>query len=130
MYPVLFKIGPLTIYSLGIFWALGALAAAWIVSLELKRSGYDPELAGNVVIAAAIGGLLGARILFILEEWNNFIQAPFDLIFSGSGFSWYGGLVGGALAAGWLCRTASSSTGECAQIRCRSTRATGTTAVR
>ena len=102
MYPVLFKIGPLTIYSLGIFWALGALAAAWIVSLELKQYGYDPELAGNVVIAAAIGGLLGARILFILEEWNNFIQAPFDLIFSGSGFSWYGGLVGGALAAGWV----------------------------
>lgn len=99
MYPVVFNFGPFTVYSLGIFWALGALAAVWIVRLELKRYGYDSELAGNAVIAAAVGGLLGARLLFILEEWNNFTQAPFDFLFSGSGFSWYGGLVGGALAA-------------------------------
>ena len=102
MYPVVFNFGPLTVYSLGIFWALGALAAVWIVRLELKLYGYDPDLAGNAVIAAAIGGLLGARLLFILEEWNNFTQAPFDFLFSGSGFSWYGGLVGGALAAAWV----------------------------
>ena len=51
MYPVLFKIGPVTIYSLGLFWALGALAAR-IVRLELKRYGYDPEIAGSVVFAA------------------------------------------------------------------------------
>ncbi len=34
MHPVLFKIAPLTIYSLGLFWALGAFVAAWIVRLE------------------------------------------------------------------------------------------------
>jgi prolipoprotein diacylglyceryltransferase len=56
MYPILFEIGPFTIYSLGLFWALAAFIAGWIVRLELKRYGYDPELAGNVVIAAAIGG--------------------------------------------------------------------------
>ncbi len=77
MYPVLFTIGPLTIYSLGLFWTLGALAAAWIFRLELKRYGYDPEVAGSVVFAAVIAGLLSARLLFILEEWENFTQAPF-----------------------------------------------------
>src|SRR5436309_10833140 len=102
MYPVLFKIGPITIYSLGLFWALGALAALWILRLELKRYGYDPEIAASGVIAAAIAGLLGARLLFILEEWNSFTRAPLDFIFSGAGFSWYGGLVGGALAAAWV----------------------------
>ena len=99
MYPVLFTIGPLTIYSLGLFWTLGALAAAWIFRLELKRYGYDPEVAGSVVFTAAIAGLLGARLLFILEEWENFRQAPFQFIFSRAGFSWYGGLFAGALAA-------------------------------
>ena len=99
MHPVLFEIGPFTIYSLGAFWALGALAAAWIIRLELKRYGHDPEMAAAVVTASAIGGLLGARLLFILEEWESFTQAPFDFIFSGAGFSWYGGLFGGALAA-------------------------------
>jgi hypothetical protein len=54
MYPVLFTISPLTIYSLGLFWTLGALAAAWIFRLELKRYGYDPEVAGSVVFAAVI----------------------------------------------------------------------------
>src|SRR5438445_11924329 len=97
MHPVLFKIGPLTLYSLGLFWALGALAAAWIVRLELKRYRYDLDLAGSVVTAAAVAGLLGARLLFILEEWESFPRAPFDFIFSGAGFSWYGGLVAGAL---------------------------------
>jgi phosphatidylglycerol:prolipoprotein diacylglycerol transferase len=102
MYPVLFTVGPLTIYSLGVLWALGALAAAWIVHLELKQYGYDPEIATSVVTAAAIGGLVGARLLFILEEWESFTHAPFDFIFSGAGFSWYGGLFGGALAAAWV----------------------------
>ena len=102
MYPALFEIGPLTIYSLGLLWALAAFVAAWIVCLELKRYGYDPEIAASVVTAAAIGGLLGARLLFILEEWESFTRAPFDFIFSGAGFSWYGGLFGGALAAAWV----------------------------
>jgi phosphatidylglycerol---prolipoprotein diacylglyceryl transferase len=102
MYPVLFKIGPITIYSLGLLWALGALAAVWILRLELKRYGHDPEVAASVVFAAAIGGLLGARVLFILEEWQSFTHAPFELVFSGAGFSWYGGLVGGAIAAAWI----------------------------
>jgi phosphatidylglycerol:prolipoprotein diacylglycerol transferase len=102
MYPVLFKIGPLTIYSLGLLWALAAFVAAWIVRLELKRYGYDPEIAASVVTAAAIMGLLGARLLFILEEWESFTRAPSDFIFSGAGFSWYGGLLGGALAAAWV----------------------------
>jgi phosphatidylglycerol:prolipoprotein diacylglycerol transferase len=102
MYPVLFKIGPVTIYSLGFLWALGAFIAAGIVRLELKRYGYDPEIAGSVVFAAAIAGLLGARLLFILEEWESFTQAPFEFLFSGAGFSWYGGLFSGAVAAAWV----------------------------
>ncbi len=104
MHPVLFKIGPLTVYSLGLLWALGALAAVWILRRELKRYGYDPEVAGSAVFAAAIAGLLGARLLLILEEWESFTQAPFEVFFSGSGFSWYGGLIGGALAAAWVFR--------------------------
>jgi phosphatidylglycerol:prolipoprotein diacylglycerol transferase len=102
MYPVLFKIGPVTIYSLGFLWALGAFIAAGIVRLELKRYGYDPEIAGSVVFASAIAGLLGARLLFILEEWESFTQAPFEFLFSGAGFSWYGGLFSGAVAAAWV----------------------------
>lgn len=104
MYPVLFQIGPVTIYSLGVFWALGAMCAAYIVGLELRRYRLDRELASTMVFAAAVGGLLGARLLFIIEEWDGFLSSPWDYILSGSGFSWFGGLVGGALAVIWLAR--------------------------
>jgi phosphatidylglycerol:prolipoprotein diacylglycerol transferase len=116
MYPVLLEIGPLTIYSLGILWALGALAGAWIVSLELKRYGYDPDLAASIVLAAALGGVLGARLLFILEEWSSFTRAPLEFVFSGAGFSWYGGLVGGALAAAWVIKRHKLPLAEAADI--------------
>ena len=84
--------------------ALAALSAAWVVSAELKRRGYNSELASTLVFAAAVGGLIGARALFIVEEWSNFLQAPLSYIFTGAGFTWYGGFFGGAAAASWVAR--------------------------
>lgn len=104
MYPVLFQIGPFTIYSLGLLWALAAICAGWVVRLELKRRLYDPELASSLVLTAVAGGLVGARLLLILEEWSSFVRSPWDFIFSGAGFSWYGGLIGGALSVTWVVR--------------------------
>jgi phosphatidylglycerol---prolipoprotein diacylglyceryl transferase len=104
MHPVLFEFGPLTIYSLGVFWALGGLAAVWILGMELNRYGHDAELAGTIVMSAAVGGLIGARILFVIEEWEHFTREPLALLFSSSGFSWFGGLVGGGLATAWFLR--------------------------
>ena len=104
MYPILFQFGPITIYSFGAFMALAALSAAWVVHSELKRRGYNPELASSMVFAAAIGGLIGARLLFILGDWNNFLASPSSYIFTGAGFTWYGGLFGGAVAVSWIVR--------------------------
>ena len=81
MYPILFQFGPITIYSFGVFMALAALSAAWVVSAELKRRGYNPELASTLVFAAAVGGLIGARLLFIVEEWSNFLAGTVELYF-------------------------------------------------
>ncbi len=102
MYPILFQFGPLTVYSFGAFMALAALAAAWAVSAELKRRGYNSELASTIVFAGAVGGLIGARILFIIEEWQGFLAAPLRYIFTGAGFTWYGGFFGGAAAITWV----------------------------
>jgi phosphatidylglycerol:prolipoprotein diacylglycerol transferase len=102
MYPVIFQVGPITIYSFGVFMALAALFAAWVVHSELKRYGYNPELASTMVFAAAVGGLIGARLLFIVEEWNNFLVAPLNYVFTGAGFTWYGGFFGGVAAVSWV----------------------------
>jgi phosphatidylglycerol---prolipoprotein diacylglyceryl transferase len=102
MLPILFEIGPLAVYSFGAFMALAAIIAALIVQTELKRNGYNPEVGSTMVFAAAIGGLLGARLLFIVENWSDFLRAPMSYIATGAGFTWYGGFIGGALAAGWV----------------------------
>lgn len=102
MYPIIFQFGPITIYSFRVFMALAALLAAWVVHAELKRQGFDSELASTMVFAAAIGGLIGARILFIIEEWPNFLAAPWNYIFTGAGFTWYGGFFGGVIAVSWV----------------------------
>jgi phosphatidylglycerol:prolipoprotein diacylglycerol transferase len=47
---------------------------------------------------------LGARLLFIVEEWRSFLEAPLDFILTGAGFTWYGGVAGGLLAATWVVR--------------------------
>lgn len=104
MYPILFQLGPITIYSFGALMALAALVAAWVVHAELKRRGLNSELASSFVFAAAIGGLVGARVLFILEDWSNFLAAPMNYIFTGAGFTWYGGFLGGALAVSWVAK--------------------------
>jgi phosphatidylglycerol:prolipoprotein diacylglycerol transferase len=100
----LIHLGPFTLYSFGAMMAAAALAAVLVVGVDLKRRGYDPALGSTMVFAAAVGGLLGARLLFVLEEWESFVQAPADFVFTGAGFTWYGGLIGGALALTWLAR--------------------------
>jgi phosphatidylglycerol:prolipoprotein diacylglycerol transferase len=102
MYPVIFQFGPFALYSFGALMAVAALTAAWVVHTELKRNGYAPELASTMVFAAVLGGLAGARALFIIEDWSNFLRSPWDYIFTGAGFTWYGGLLGGAAAVSWV----------------------------
>lgn len=98
MYPVILQIGPITIYSFGLMMALAFLTGGWVLSLELKRRGFDPDLASSLVFWAAVGGLVGSRILSIVEDPQGFLAHPIDGILTGAGFTWYGGLIGGFIA--------------------------------
>jgi phosphatidylglycerol:prolipoprotein diacylglycerol transferase len=95
MVPVLVKLGPVTIYSFGAMMALGFLVSGYVVSVAMARKGLDPEEAWSIVLWAAIGGIVGSRILAIFADWQTFLLHPIGSIFSGSGFIWYGGLIGG-----------------------------------
>ena len=104
MYPVLFRIGPLTIYGYGLMMAIAFLAAAYLTGKELDRKGFNGELASTLVLWAAVGGLIGARLLAILGDLEGFLANPLQSIFSGSGFVFYGGLIGGLVAVSWSMR--------------------------
>ena len=95
MVPILVEIGPLVIYSFGAMMALGFLVSGYVVSRGFERLGHDPEHAWSIVLWAAVGGVVGARVVAILSDWQTFLDHPFGSLFSGSGFVWYGGLIGG-----------------------------------
>lgn len=98
MHPVIVQVGPITIYSYGLMMAIAFLTAAYLTGRELTRKGFNGELASTMVLWAAGGGLVGARVFAILTDWNGFASDPVHTLFSGSGFVFYGGLIGGIIA--------------------------------
>jgi len=104
MYPVILHLGPVTIYSYGLMMALAFLTAAYLTGRELDRKGYNPDLASTMVFYAAVGGLVGARLFALFDDWQGFLRDPIHVLFSGAGFVWYGGLIGGFLCVSWTIR--------------------------
>lgn len=76
MIPELFKIGPFTINSFGVMAMLGFLIPMILLRREMERKHLDPDLANGIIIAAMVGGFLGARIYFIIERWDTFFADP------------------------------------------------------
>ena len=96
MYPTLIDLGGFQLQSYGVSKALAALVAGWLLQRELIRRGRDPEPAFSLAIAALVGGFVGAKLYYLLEAAAGGGIRMHDL--GGSGFTWYGGLIGGALA--------------------------------
>ncbi|MHB8381902.1 MAG: prolipoprotein diacylglyceryl transferase [Candidatus Binataceae bacterium] len=98
MIPVLFHIGPLTVYSYGLMMALGFLAADWVVTLECRRRSLPADYASSMIVWAALVGIASSRLLDIFNNFSSYMADPKSMIFSGSGFVWYGGMIGGIIA--------------------------------
>ncbi len=104
MRPVLFEIFG---YSVSSFWTMafaGFLVAFFIMKWGLERRGYDGRLAYDVVLWAYVGGWIGARLFVIPTGWEYFVESPILFLLSGSGWVWYGGVIGGAIAVVWWAR--------------------------
>jgi phosphatidylglycerol---prolipoprotein diacylglyceryl transferase len=104
MIPVLFRIGPLTVYSYGVMMALGFLVADWVLAVQCRERKLDPGYASSVVVWGAISGISGSRVLDIFNNLPSYLAHPSTMIFSGSGFDWYGGLVGGIASVYFVAR--------------------------
>jgi phosphatidylglycerol---prolipoprotein diacylglyceryl transferase len=90
-------IGPLDIKTFGICFAGGFLVSGLIISRRFRELGRPVDWSYEMVFAALIGGLVGSRIDYILQNWDKVSDDLVGNIFSGSGLVWFGGMVGGAL---------------------------------
>jgi len=95
MHPVLLRIGAFEITSFGAMVAIGALVGLWILRRELHRSKL-PADALDAAVAGLVGGLTGAKLLWVGEHFRE--EPVLDLLLSRGGMSWFGGFIGGVLA--------------------------------
>lgn len=98
MFPVLFRIGGFTVTSFGVMIALSFVVGGWILARELDRKGQDPEHAWDLAGYAAIFGILGAKIYYMILHWPETAAHPWAALLSRSGLVWYGGFILAALA--------------------------------
>jgi phosphatidylglycerol---prolipoprotein diacylglyceryl transferase len=96
--PVLFHIGGVAVQSYGVSKALAALVAGWLIYRELLRRGARKEpayqLASRLTLWGAVAGFAGAKLYYLAEHPGSFSIHHIG----GTGFTWYGGLIGGAAA--------------------------------
>jgi phosphatidylglycerol---prolipoprotein diacylglyceryl transferase len=97
VYPEL-HIGPLTLQTFGLMFALAFLAAGALIAKRLKEIDKPVDWAYEVAFAALVGGIVGSRVYFIVQNYDSVKDDLLGNLFSGSGLVWYGGAIGGALA--------------------------------
>jgi len=98
VYPLVLRLGPVELTGYGLMMMVAFLMAGWAIQLQLRHRRLDEEYAADIVIAGVIGGLVGAKIWYVL------LTGSWDALLRRGGFVWYGGLLGGTagvLLNGW-----------------------------
>jgi phosphatidylglycerol:prolipoprotein diacylglycerol transferase len=90
-------LGPLDLQTFGICFALAFVASGALLGRRLQEIGRPVDWAYEAIFAALIGGLVGSRVDYLLQNWDKVSDDLLGSVFSGSGLVWFGGLVGGAL---------------------------------
>ncbi|HEY0868558.1 MAG TPA: prolipoprotein diacylglyceryl transferase [Fimbriimonas sp.] len=105
MHPVLFRIGNFEVPSFGVMMVLAFLAGMWIATVRAQRYGITKQQIQDASFWALLAGILGARIVFIVQEIPYYLEHPDQLLtLRFQGLTSFGGLIFGALAVMVWCR--------------------------
>lgn len=102
MIPDTLHVGPIPLHLFGLFLACAFLAAGRVATRGFTRLGYPDEVGGSVLTAAVVGSLIGAKLWLVLAQLPEFLAHPLDFLLSGSGWVFYGGLLGGMAGVSWV----------------------------
>ncbi len=119
MNPIIFEMGPLVLRWYGLMYAIAALVGGWLLGREVRRVGISltDDQRWNFVLFGLLGGILGARIYYVVFNWDFYGQYPSEIpaIWHG-GLAIHGGLVGAILTAYWYTRRHSLSFWQMADL--------------
>ena len=90
VYPLKIQIGPVEITGFGLMMMASFVVGGWLVAQELKRRRLNDDFAGDIIMGAVVGGIVGAKLWFVALHGT-------DALFSRGGLVWYGGFFGGCL---------------------------------
>jgi len=105
MHEIAFSLGALKIHWYGIFVALGFVLAMLVLLKERKRAGITADNVFDLALIAIFGGVLGARLFYVVQFHSQFVNHPLDIIrIDKGGLVFYGGFIV-AFATVWIyCR--------------------------
>jgi phosphatidylglycerol:prolipoprotein diacylglycerol transferase len=90
-------IGPVTLQTFGICFGAAFLVCGLVLARRLKEIGRPRDWAYEMIFAGLVGGLVGARANYLVQNWDKVSHDLLGNLFSGSGLVWLGGLAGGAI---------------------------------
>jgi phosphatidylglycerol:prolipoprotein diacylglycerol transferase len=93
----------ISIKTFGVMFALGFLACGAVVARRLRELERPADWAYEIVFSALLGGVIGARGYYVIQNYEQVKHDLLGSIFSGSGLVWYGGAIGGAIGViAWM----------------------------
>jgi phosphatidylglycerol---prolipoprotein diacylglyceryl transferase len=102
MYPELFSLGPITVYTYGVMLAASYLLGLRFAISRARKWKLDPDRVLDLGIYIIIAGLIGAKLLLIVTDYDQFRASPADLLsLARSGGVFYGGLITAVAVAFW-----------------------------
>ncbi len=98
--PILFELGPVSLRWYGFLIALAVIIGLTIAQNLAKRKNVDPEMIGDLLLWLVVGAIPGARIYYVLFEWERYGQRPEDIIaIWQGGIAIHGAIIGGVIAS-------------------------------
>lgn len=105
MHPILFKFGPLTLYSYGLFVALAFLLSIVTAAERGRRYGWRPETIYDTCVYALLAALLGSRLLYVITNPAEFASSPLEIVMVWrGGLVYYGGVIAAVIVGAWYLR--------------------------
>ena len=107
MFPQLFHIGRFFLPTYGVLVSTGVLLGLWISVRNSSKQGINPDDAWNLGVMVVLCGIIGAKILYIIVDWHNYMQNPrqiFSLATLQAGGVFSGGLIAAFVVAAWFLR--------------------------